>query len=79
MFSRIENHGRLTKNLVIFSNPCHSTVVNYSFSKTGFRIIPSLSGRQNHQKSQNFHFFGFFWIFWDILRELRMLGVFLIL
>ena len=66
MFPGIKIRGRLTKNNDFFRISCHLLPANERFSKSGLHLFALLSGRENHQKTQNFHFFDFwcFWIFW---------------
>ena len=59
MFPRIKIHGRLTKNHELFWISCHLLPVSKRFSKRDIYLISLLSGRENHQKTQNFHFFDF--------------------
>ena len=60
MFSRIRVDGRLTENHELFWISCHLLPANNYFSKSDLHLIALLSGRQIHQKTQNFHFFDFF-------------------
>ena len=63
MFTGIKIRGRLTKNNDFFRILCHLLPANRSFSKSGLHLFALLSGRENHQKTQNFHFFDFFEVF----------------
>ena len=59
MFPGIKIRGRLTKNNDFFRISCHLLPANKRFSKSGLHLFALLSGRENHQKTRNFHFFDF--------------------
>ena len=60
MFSGIGILGRLTKKHKHFWISCHLLPLNECFSKNDLHLIALLSGRENHQKTQNYHFLIFF-------------------
>ena len=66
MFSGIGILGRLTKKHKHFWISCHLLPLNECFSKNDLHLIALLSGRENHQKTQNYHgldFLKFFYRF----------------
>ena len=68
VFSRIRIHGRLTKNHEWFRFSRHIPPASKQFSKSDLYLMPVPSERENHQKTQNFHFFEkntFFWSLWE--------------
>ena len=59
MFSRMNLTLHLTKYHDCSRILRHFWLANKGFPKMGLHIITSVSCRQNHQKSQNFHFLDF--------------------